>query len=547
MPTRLLSTIFLSLIAFVGIAQPHTWDQVYNLMQTKCAIPGCHDNGTQTGGLDLQGAGASAQQNVYNAIVGGTPANSYASSQGYEVVFPGDPYRSSIFRKINAGLDPYVTLNGSEGGNMPQGSSLTDEEKELIRQWIVFGARDTGYVADTNLIAQYYGGNGIDGVPNPIAAPAPGQGFQIKVGPFFLPALGEDEFYTKYPIRNAANMEVMRMDNEMGTSYSHHFLVYRFTSNQNQYLDGLRHKNAHYHTDFVAAYGQSDSLKLPAGTGWRWGANTILDLNTHYVNYDNSKVLKCETFVNIYTQTYGTAVHEMKSQLIPYVFLIIPNNGQTMTFTHNIFDTAASAVNDDMFIWAMSSHTHQWGKSFEVNTRDINGQIDTKIYDAERLHGVPGGQYIGYDYQHPPTRYWYYPFMPVKKNEGLISVATFNNTGGQTVYWGPTSDDEMMITGIMFIEDTTGLGIVSGINHVQKGREILHLYPNPSTGMVNIALPPGEKPAQIRIVDLMGREVMNEALRSKQLNLQYLSAGTFIVTLRSDNGTVRRTKLIISE
>ena len=54
---------------------------------------------------------------------------------------------------------------------------------------------DTNIVVDTTLIGQYYDGYGVDGMqvdPNP---PHVDSGFQIKLGPFFLYANEEHEYY----------------------------------------------------------------------------------------------------------------------------------------------------------------------------------------------------------------------------------------------------------------------------------------------------------------------------------------------------------------
>ncbi len=177
---------FLASLFCTGLVQgQNTWDLVYSDMQSSCATSGCHASGTAIGGLDLQGSGTDPQQAVYNNIVGVAPSNSFAANNGQQRIYPGDPYRSSIFRKMCDGLDDFVQLDGAEGGIMPPAGGLDETEKELVRQWILFGAPETGNVADTALIADYYNGNGVDGVPNPITAPDPSEGYQIKLGPFF--------------------------------------------------------------------------------------------------------------------------------------------------------------------------------------------------------------------------------------------------------------------------------------------------------------------------------------------------------------------------
>jgi len=538
--TLILLSLFLLL---TNMNAQGTYDLVYNLFQTNCAGY-CHSGGSASGGLDLMGTGSDPKSDVWNNLYDATPTNSYAAGQGYKRVFPGDPYRSMLFRKINHDMDDFVSLHTNEGDPMPA-LELKDRDKELIRQWILFNSPETGNVVDTALIGQYYDGFGVDGIDTRPAPPASGEGFQIKLGPYFLYANEETEYYYKYHLKNSDTIEVNELYSELGQTYSHHLIIFRFLDGEAGIDEGLRDDNAHYNVDMVTAHQQTENVSLPPGTGFQWMPNTVLDLNTHYINYSSS-VLKCENYINIYTQEKNTALHHMQTGLYPNVGIFIPNDGNDYTFNKEEFESSS----ENIYVWAMSSHTHQWGRDYDIWHRNPNGSKGSKIYDASNMDGDPSGVTIGFDYQHPPTRRWDYPFLSVPINEGFIHEAVFNNTGSNTVYWGPTSDDEMMIMGLMYLEDTTGLA-----NYSQTSLDIetnlrpknLNLYPNPNNGhfMLDIT---NSNDLDFILTDISGKILYKAEISGNYktlISLESLNKGVYIYELKDNEISIKKGKLLI--
>ena len=542
---KAIKSLFLSyLCLFISnINAQNTYDMVYDLFQTSCAGY-CHSGPSASGGLDLQGSGTDPKSDVWNNLYDATPTNSFASSQGYKRIFPGDPYRSTLFRKINHGMDDFISLDASEGGSMPA-LELKDREKELIRQWILFNSPQTGNIVDTALIGQYYDGFGVDGIATRPTPPALGEGFQIKLGPFFLYANQETEYYYKYHVKNDDTIEVNEVFSDLGQTYSHHLIIFRFTNGQSSISEGFRDDNAHYNVDMVTAHQQTESVVLPQKTGFQWTPNTVLDLNTHYINYSSSSVLKCENYINIYTQQKNTALHHMQTGLYPNYTILIPNDGNDYTFTKEEFDTST----DNIYVWSMSSHTHQWGRDYDIWHRNPDGSKGTKVYDASNLEGDPNGVTIGYDYQHPPTIRWEYPFLSAPINEGFIHEAKFNNTGSSSVYWGPTSDDEMMIMALMYLEDTTGLA-----NNTQTGIDAklspkssyINLYPNPNNGEFSIETS-HLNDLEFIIHDITGKRLFSSKIVNgkKQVFLNSLNSGLYFYEINDNNSSLKKGKLLI--
>jgi len=284
-------------------------------------------------------------------------------------------------------------------------------------------------------------------------------------------------------------------------------------------------------------------VALPFGTSFQWLPETVLDLNTHYVNYSSS-VLKCENYINIYTQPKNTALHHMQTGLYIDPSIYIPNDGADHTFTQEEYENTPG----DMYVWSMMSHTHKWGKDYDIWHRNPDGSKGDKIYDASNMGGDPNGVTIGYDYQHPPTKRWGYPFLRVPLSEGLIHEAVFNNTGVVPVSWGPSSDDEMMIMGLMFLNDTTGLGNTAlGIKENNTSASV-SLYPNPSKGLFRLKVNKRLKDGLFRLIDLTGRSLWEARISSAITELQTpsgLEGGIYFYLLEDNGRPIDKGKVII--
>jgi hypothetical protein len=503
--------------------------EVYKIFQAKCIS--CHDNASPEANLDLEGTGVtelSRAINVAQKLTNINPTNAYAVTKGYKRVYPGRPDRSFLFRKINNGLDTYLpALHTNEGQDMPAYGGpgpLTDVEKEIIRQWIIYGAKNTGVQFDKSLLESYYTVGGEQAFPDgPPPAPAAGEGFQIKMGPFFLPPDGEVEYYQKYELALPADVEVNQLDLKM-SGYSHHFIVYNFTgSGANSIPAGLRLAANHNQINLVAAVQEALDLKLPPTTAFKWDNNLVLDLNSHYINYSLSMPYKCEAYLNVYTQPLGTADQEMFATLLVNDNIPIANNGNTIAHTASEYQFGA----DSLYIWGLMGHTHKYGTGYKVWKRLSNGQKGDLLYDGSCPMGTPGCPSPYFDYQHIPLRY-YLPFLPIKWSNGLIHEATYVNDGPSAVNFGPTSDDEMMVLITFYTENplTTDTDTPTDPTFATQARVV----PNPASGQCTVIVPGIGDITQFRLFDLLGRQVISKNNLPKggfELSLQGLPKGLY--------------------
>src|SRR5688572_5639690 len=152
----LLSWVLTTVISLGANAQS-TFTRVHQILQANCTSSGCHgSDNTQV--FDLSGS----QTDMYNAIVGTAATNTTAASKNQKLVAPGYPHRSFLLRKIINGLGPDLVLEAGEGDVCPQNlPALANVEIELIRQWIMFGAPQSGQVVSEQLLIDFYNGKAL--------------------------------------------------------------------------------------------------------------------------------------------------------------------------------------------------------------------------------------------------------------------------------------------------------------------------------------------------------------------------------------------------
>lgn len=546
MKTVLYSLAF-ALLTSITLNAQSTSLRVYEILQEKCAS--CHSNANPQNGLDLEGSGATISQratDVANNIKNITPSNEHAAARGDRYIYPGRPDRSFLFRKINNGLEPLLHLDAEEMSNMPPygNTQLTNEEKELLRQWILFGAPLNGTVIDEQRIHDYYNTNGMpsfaEGGPE---APDPSEGFQFKMGPFYLEPGGEVEYFQKYELNLPDDLEVKRIEMEI-SNFSHHFIIYSFTpGGSNSIPAGLRQNPDHSDISLVAAVQESINLKLPEGTAFKWDNNLVLDLNSHFINYSAGNTLQAEVYVNVYTQPIGTAAQEMKTELLANPDIFIPNNGNLVTHTEHINFNLG-----EVYLWMLMGHTHKYGANYKAFKRLPGGVRGDMIYDGACPQGIPGCVSPFFDYQHIPPRF--FPSLePLTVNfqNGLIHEAQWINDGPASVNWGPTSDDEMMVLVLMYVEDTTGL-VLTDIEDLANPLDEIRVFPNPMQQETMVHIPAEIGEVTFRLYDSVGKELRRmEGISAKRFSFQreQLPAGMYIYRIEDELGRFISGKLII--
>ena len=546
MKTRLVTLFVLLISANLLNAQNSDFTRVHNILQANCGSTSCHGGAHP---LTLTGT----ESSVYNALVNQAPTNPAALAKGNKLVDPGHPYNSYLLRKVGAQFDTYFNLEAAEGARMPSNGApaLPDEDIEVIRQWILYGADPSGNKMDSALVHDYYASGGQAGMAPP-APPAAGEGFQIRLGPIFLGPVGhsrnEIEYLKKEALNLAQDVEVTRVEGIMN-SQSHHFLLFRFDDQQaaDAKDHGLRNVNIINNAfdgdkQFTAIWQYSDDQVLPQGTAFFWNTNDWLDLNYHIKNYSQDSILPADFYLNVYTEPRGTGNAEMRAELVNNSFLILFQGTSTQTIT----DTWGG---DDRLIWAISSHTHKYGEDFDIYVRNPNGSQGDQIYEGFYNVDYTFNQGF-YDWEHPATRLMD-PLYEVTKDEGLIAKTKYDVTEPGPVFFGMTTDDEMQLFTYLYVNESD---LVNVEPEVPGSPLNLAVFPNPAQQRTQVQYVLHE-PArvQVRIRDLAGKIITSTQLETRAegthrvpVDCTQWQSGIYFVDLEID-GRVFSRKLSVTK
>ncbi len=575
---RALSLVLtLCLFAFIKpIHAADTWQQVYTILSANCAGSSCHTGSTNS--FDVSASSSS----LYSTLVGVAPTNATALAKGDKLVDPGYPARSFMLRSIGNCLSTDLALESAEVAAAHNGlPEMLDQEIELIRQWIIYGAPETGEVVSKSLIDDYYTLGGIPKIqqPNP---PKSCEGFQVHMGPLFFEPREESEWFQKYDLNIPDSLEVTGLELYFNDE-SHHFILRKYIpGSAASWPQGITPLNPltafDSDKDYVMAWQDNGDVRLPNGTAYYWDPYTSLDLNFHMFNYHN-EILPGEVYMNVYTQPKGTALKQMKSKLITSLKIgatynginlgLIPNNNQPTTFIDNDGTNNAS-------IWTLTSHTHKYGKDFNIYFENSDGSKGRQVFDGtySYLNGFETGVY---EWEHPPTAV-YEPFLDMTDTvnngtvpNGLLYEVTYLNYGSSNVGFGFTTVDEMMIFYMQYVDGSFPIppnpiwtstcatevyvspcNKISGLTDLsnQLNTEVT-AYPNPTMGLANISytLNANANNVSLTVVNMLGEVVttlvnnQSQPIGTYEYQLNGLSSGVYFINLAID-GVVSTQKIV---
>lgn len=537
-----LTFLFLTCISFWANAQTNTFDAVYDLLQAKCS--GCHGGNNPDGMLNFEGD----KQSVYNALVNAQPVNPAAKAAGKKLISPGYPRNSYLLQKINNGLDEKNNITAQEGDAMPPypNEPLNKEEIELLRQWILYGAAQTGKLFDQNIIHDFYNGNGIVGIPQALEPPPANEGIQWYLGRFFLAPHTETEKFIKFNPQLSQNIEIYKI-HVASVPQNHHFVVYKYYPGADSgYPEGLRDTSMSSHGDADIAFATApgdDIVTLPENTCYRFNTGVMLDFNYHLVNNSNS-VLAVDLYANLYTQPYGTSTKPIYSRFFPNFNISIPQDNQEHVFEDLMRDPSETNF---WKIWILYTHTHRYGTDYDLYLCNENNEKGEQIYEG----------FYNYDYTFNQGYYGWGAAAAQRKFSELLTVdprlgiwqqATYKNTNGPNpIGFGLTSQDEMMVAGFQYTygDPLPALGTQNPMLKTQS----IKASPNPFNNSTQIKLPelPSNQTVTLVIYDINGKEVRkintNESIIS--ISRKHLQNGIYIAKAFTSTQFLGECKLIV--
>ncbi len=411
-----------------------SWD----LIQKRIFAPKCVECHTSGNTFANQSGLILTEDVAFQNLIGKRPTNMAAAADGLFLLEQNglsSLYTSFLWEKINAPDQEHFYQDHPEyGEQMPLGNeSLTNGELEYVRQWIVAGSPETGFVADEKLLEDESIFEAPDENFEPL--PLPTNGYQMHLGPFEARPGAEREIYEYKKVGNTEDVYVNRFEVRMRKG-SHHFILYDFENganlpNQDQTRD-LHNGTGSYNfstlnsiEDQIWVFGtqlRETDYTLPEGVAIKVSANKSFDLNSHYVNYGNEPV-EAEVYANLHTVDESDVDHIAEQLFLNNQNFRLPPNQRTTVNTKYRF-------NERRHIFMLTTHAHQKMEEFRVF-------IEGGPRDGELV-------YFTNDWEHPILRQ-YDPPLTLEPGEGLRGETIYNNDTNQTLDFGILSTDEMNI------------------------------------------------------------------------------------------------------
>ncbi|MGB1204630.1 MAG: T9SS type A sorting domain-containing protein [Chitinophagales bacterium] len=557
----------------------NTANRVYNIFQTNCTTSGCHNNNEKAGNLDLQGSGQTPMSDVGLSLYKGTPTNMVSQAENDFLIYPGQPYRSNIFNYIASEENANIELHPLEDPNdLHKNLDISPLDQEIIRQWILTGARTIPSIqapdVDVALLEAFYNGQGAWSIDplNPPAKPELDKGFQIRIGPMFLPAsdivsgnLTDVVYDIKHDFLNNDVLEINQISAYIGAS--HHFVGQTFIDNslaESQTTHGFLQQQPHNNKETFTTFTQTGNYALPTGAAIFWNEETILNFQMHATNYSENLILAYDVYLNIYTQQNGTASQELQFGNYWHSDINIPPNSDA----HKEVKATYTTESEQIYVWSISSHTHLRGLDYNIWLRNVDGTKGEQIYAASNYNGVPNCEFIGYNYETPPLRTFDFPFLNIDMKNGIIEEASyFNNTDQAIVHGSSSTENEMMLISVAYITDTIGVSFDEGsvcysdeINGISTNEKIdklsLSIFPNPirQNAQINIASHfIGNLTGTL--YDLNGKIIRqekhfipsNNEVHSFAFEKENLKGGMYLYEIRDPKGNRKVERLIIGQ
>ena len=236
-------------------------------------------------------------------------------------------------------------------------------------------------------------------------------------------APGEDRIWCKtMKVPVGATLDVSKFTITM-TAGSHHFILYRSTSNV---PDGFGACPAMNNEAFVVGSQNPGVFEFgyPAGLAMPLFSGEQLILQSHYVNASASPIT-AQVDVKMDLMPHSAVTDYVETFLIPDYDFTIPAG--TMGYTDGGKDEPETP---NLNILSISSHMHKRGVHFtidEVDSAAVSERLfETTIWDAP-----------------PITRFD--PPRPTSSSKKLHYQCTWNNETGSPIHFGPTTEDEMCI------------------------------------------------------------------------------------------------------
>jgi hypothetical protein len=202
------------------------------------------------------------------------------------------------------------------------------------------------------------------------------------------------------------------------------------------------------------------------------------------------------------------------------------------------------------------------GKNFYLCIwKDKNGMPDTaaiyrdstqmfpdkwgwKTIDIQKTIVLSGIFYIGIQQTSSYFANIGYDVNRVQNNKVFFSTGSYIGPDGKSGLWEKSNSKKSMKGGSLMIRPIIGKWKGSLKSAVQKEAENIDVYPNPTSDFINIRMQNLQNNAYYKVFDFTGRVWLHNKYTGKDINIQNLPRGMYLLKLQNEKGEVFNSKFI---
>lgn len=263
--------------------------------------------------------------------------------------------------------------------------------------------------------------------------PPGGDTYSVTWGPLTVQPGVEDTACITVKLANPSPIKVHQLHNTLST-VSHHFIVYRDNTATEENLTPtpcqpfagtLNPANA---SPIMITQRSDETLTLPDGIAYSFGAKQFIRLEMHYINAGDVAADATAT-AEFVTMDEADVDNEADFMFIgsPDInFTLAPGDSQSL----QAYFAAPSAL-DGINFFALTGHTHQLGTDMNVSTAASEGGAETEIYNPTPfLWNEPETKRVDFT-------------IPSGGGFDFSCTWTNNGTASKSVQFGESANDEM--------------------------------------------------------------------------------------------------------
>jgi hypothetical protein len=253
--------------------------------------------------------------------------------------------------------------------------------------------------------------------------------YRISIEVADVPPGTEGTKCVKVRLGNDSKIKVGRVHNQL-FGQSHHFIVSSVTdpSEEEEELTDCRPFSAPLTgAPLTVTQKHDEEITLPDGVGYALTAHQLMHLELHYINTtDKTADVRAESELFALDSTNG--VQEAGFLIGGTMDISVPP--RSTRSTGDVFIELPEVL-EDVKYYAVTGHTHRFGKNVSIST--------TKDHDGE---GTPIYELSNFDWSAPEVKY-FEPPLQIPRGGGFRVNCSWDNPTDETIKYGESALTEM--------------------------------------------------------------------------------------------------------